>query len=84
MKYLRRTSRCIVFDHKRNEEILEEFYTTPLEEGLCAYRHNWFQQVHRMEDYRPYKQLLNCHPKEDDDLDDVNAKRETGHPGLHS
>jgi hypothetical protein len=63
MKYLRRTAGYTLLDHKRNEEILEELHVTPLEEKLCTYTHNWFQYVHRMEDNRLPKQLLNYHPK---------------------
>jgi hypothetical protein len=47
---------------KRNEEILE-LHITYLEEKLCTYRHNWFWHVHRMEDYRFPKEVLNYHPK---------------------
>jgi hypothetical protein len=70
MKYLRRTAGYTLLDHKRNEEILEELHVTPLEDKLCTYRHKWFQRVYRMEDNRLPKQLLNYHPKEDDDLED--------------
>jgi hypothetical protein len=62
MKYLRRTAVYTLFNHKRNEEILEELHVTPLEDRLCTYRHKWFQHVHRMEDNRLPKQL-NYHPK---------------------
>jgi hypothetical protein len=62
MKYLRLTAGYTLLDHKRDEEILE-LHATPLEEKLCAYRHNWFQHVQRRENYRLPKQLLNYHPK---------------------
>jgi hypothetical protein len=62
MKYLRRRSGYTFPNRKRNEEILEELHVTSLEDKLCAYRHKWFQHVHRMED-RLTKQLLNYHPK---------------------
>jgi len=92
MKYLRRTAGYTLLDHKRNEEILEKLHVTPLEEKLCTYRHNWFQHVHRMEDNRLPKQLLNYHPKGRRRpgrplkrlLDDMTAETETGHPGLNS
>jgi hypothetical protein len=78
--------------YKRNKEILEEPHVTPLEIKLCAYRHKWFQHVHRMEDNRLPKQLLNYHPKGRRRpgrplkrlLDDMTAETETGHPGLNS
>jgi hypothetical protein len=72
--------------------IVEEFRVTALEEKLCTYRHNWFQHIHRMEDYRLAKQFLNNHstgrrrpgrpPRRL--LEDVSAETETGHPGLTS
>jgi hypothetical protein len=57
---------------------------------LC--RHKWLQHVHRMEDNRLAKQLLNYHPKGRRRLgrplkrllDDMTAETETGHPGLNS
>jgi hypothetical protein len=41
MKYLWQTAGYILFNHKRNEEILEELHVTPLEDKLCTYRHKW-------------------------------------------
>jgi hypothetical protein len=92
MKYLRRTAGYTLLNHKRNEEILEELHVTPLEDKLCTYRHKWFQHVHRMEDNRLPKQLLNYHPKGRRQLgkplkrllDDMTAETETGHPGQNS
>jgi hypothetical protein len=92
MKYSRRTAGYTLLIHKRNENILEELHVTPLEEKLCPYRHNWFQHIHRMGDYRLPKQLLNYHPKRRRRpgrllkrlVNDVNAKTETGHHGLNS
>jgi hypothetical protein len=89
MKYLRQTAGYILFNHKRNEEILEELHVTPLEDKLCTYRHKWVQRVHRMEDNRLPKQLLNYDPKGRRRplkrlLDDMTAETETGHPGLNS
>jgi hypothetical protein len=74
-----------------NEEILE-LDVTPLEDKLCTYRHKWFQHVHRIEDNRLPKQLLNYHPKGRRRpgrplkrlLDDMTAETETGHPGPNS
>jgi hypothetical protein len=63
MEYLRRTAEYALLNHKRNKEILEELHVTPLEIKLCTYRHKWFQHVHRVEDNRLPKQLLNYHPK---------------------
>jgi hypothetical protein len=92
IKYLRRTAGYTLLNQKRNEEILEELHVTALEDKLCTYRHKWFQHVHRMEDNRLPKQLLNYHPKgrrrprrpRKRLLDDMTAETETGHPGLNS
>jgi hypothetical protein len=92
MKYLRRTARYTFLNHKRNENILEELHVTPLEGKLCTYIHKWFQHVHRMEDNRLPKQLLNYRPKGRRQpgrplkrlLDDMTAETETGHPDLNS
>jgi hypothetical protein len=92
MKYLRRTKRYTLLNHKRNEEILEELHVTPLEDKLRTYRHKWFQHVHRMEDNRLPKQFLDYHPKGRRRpgrpckrlLDDMTAETGTGHPGLNS
>jgi hypothetical protein len=92
MKYLRLTARYTLLNHKRNEEILEELHVTPLEDKLCTYRHKWFRQVHRTEDNRLPKLLLNYHPRgrrrpgrpRKRLLDDVTAETETGRPGLNS
>jgi hypothetical protein len=91
MKYLRRTAGYTLLDHKSNEEILE-LHVTPLEDRLCTYRHKWFQHVHRMEDNRLPKQLVNYHPKgrrrpgrpRKRLLDYITAETETGHPDLNS
>jgi hypothetical protein len=79
-------------NHKRNEENLEGLHVTPLEDKLRTYRHKWFQHVHRMEDNRLPKQLLNYDQKGRWQprrplkrlLDDMTAENETGHPGLNS
>jgi hypothetical protein len=92
MKYLLRTAGYTLLNHKRNEEMLEELHVTPLEDKLCTYRHKWFQHVHRMEDNRLRKQLLNYRPKgrrrpgrplKKRLLDDMTAETETGHTGLN-
>jgi hypothetical protein len=92
MNYIRRTAGSTHLDHNRNEEILEELHFTSLEENVFAYRHNWFQNVHRMEDFRLLKQLLKHHPKGRRRplrplkrlLDEVSDEIETGRLGLTS
>jgi hypothetical protein len=85
MKYLRRRAEYTFLDDKRNEEILRELHVTSLQEKLCTHRRSWFQYVHRMEDNRLRKQLINYHPKGRRQLgrprkrllDDMTAETET-------
>jgi hypothetical protein len=42
---LRRTTGYTLFDHKRNEEILEELEIEPVEEKLRRYKTNCLQYV---------------------------------------
>jgi hypothetical protein len=92
MKYLRWTAGYTLLNQKGNDEILQELHVTPLEDKLCTYRHKWFQHVHRTEDNRPPKQLLNYYSKGRRRpgrplkrlLDDMTAETETGHLGLNS
>jgi hypothetical protein len=92
MKYLRRAAGYTLLNHKINEEILEELHVTPLEDKLRTYRHKWFQHIHRTEDNRLPKQLLNYHLKgkrrpgrsRQRLLDDMTAETETDHTGLNS
>ena len=48
MKFFRRTAVCTPFDHKMNEEILEELKVEPVEEKLRRYKWNWLRRVTRM------------------------------------
>jgi hypothetical protein len=38
MKFFRRTARYTLFDHKRNEEILEELKLEPVDEKIRRYK----------------------------------------------
>jgi hypothetical protein len=53
MKFFRRTARYTLFDHKRNEEILEELKVEPVDEKLRRYKSNWLQCVTRMNNRMP-------------------------------
>jgi hypothetical protein len=66
MRCLQRTAGYTLLDSKRNEEILEYPHVTSLGQKLCTYRHNWFQDVHGMENYRLPKKLLITIQEEDD------------------
>jgi len=41
MEFFRRTARNTLFDHKRNEEILEEVKAEPDDKKLKRYKSNW-------------------------------------------
>jgi hypothetical protein len=42
--FFRRTAGYTLFDHRTNEEILEEFKVEPVEEKLRRYKSNWPRQ----------------------------------------
>jgi hypothetical protein len=58
MKFLRRTVGYTLLDHKKNEDILQELNTTPVLEKITKYRHNWVKYVHRMNNSRFPKALI--------------------------
>jgi hypothetical protein len=52
MKIFRITIGYTLFDHKSNEEILEELKTEPADEKLSRYKSNWLRHVTRMDSNR--------------------------------
>jgi hypothetical protein len=62
MKFFRRTAEYALFDHKRDEEILEELKVEPVGEKLRRYKSNWLQQVTRKNKNRVPKIMLNYSP----------------------
>jgi len=48
VKFFRRTARYPFFDHKRNEEILEELKIQPADEKLKRYKSTRLRHVTRM------------------------------------
>jgi hypothetical protein len=72
--------------------ILQELNTTPVLEKKTEYRHNWVKHVHRMNNSRFPKALIEYHPRgrrRPDRplkrlLDGVQIEAETGHMGLIS
>jgi hypothetical protein len=49
MRFIRRTLGCTLFDHKRNEELMDKkLKTTPIIDFVTQYRKNWKEHVHRM------------------------------------
>jgi hypothetical protein len=91
MKFLRRTAGYTLLDHKKNEDILQELNTTSVLEKI-KYRHNWMKHVHRMNNSRFPKALIEYHPRRRRRpgrplkrlLDGVQIETETGHMGLIS
>jgi hypothetical protein len=92
LKFLRRTAGYTLLDHKKNEDILQELNTTPVLEKITKYRHNWVKHVHRMNNSRFPKALIEYHPRGRRRpgrplkrlLDGVQIGTETGHMGLIS
>jgi hypothetical protein len=60
MKFILRTGRCSLLDHRRNYDILEEFKVDPVENKLGQYKQKWLNHISRMEDRHP-KQRLDHH-----------------------
>jgi hypothetical protein len=67
VKFFGRTFGYILFDHKRNEEILEELKAQPSNRELRRYKTNWLRNVTRV---MP-KIMLNYRPMNEDDLEDL-------------
>jgi len=61
----------MVFDHTRNEEILEELKAEPVDQKLRRYKSNWLRHVTRMDSSRMARIVLNCRP---------NGRRRLGRP----
>jgi hypothetical protein len=60
---LRRTAGYALYDHKRNEEILEELKVEPTDENLRRYKSNWLRHLTRMINNRIPKIMLDCRSK---------------------
>jgi len=59
MKFLSRTARYKLFDHKSNEGILEEMKVEPIDEKLRKYKSNWLRHVKRKKNNMMPKIILN-------------------------
>ena len=70
MKFIR-TGKYTLFDHKRNEEILEELKVEPVDKKLRRYKSNWLQDLTRMNNNGMQKIMLNCR---------TNGQRRLGRP----
>jgi hypothetical protein len=67
MRFIRRTLGYTLFDHKRNEELMDivdkQLKTTPIIDFVTQYRKNWKEHVHRMTPDRMPKMILKYQPK---------------------
>jgi len=62
MKFFKRTAGYTMFDHKRNEYILEELKVEPVDERLRRHKSNSLQHVTRMKNKGMPKIMLNYRP----------------------
>jgi hypothetical protein len=62
MQFFRRTAGYTLFEHKKNEEILEELKVEPVDKKLRRCKSNWLQHVARMTNNRTTKVMLNYRP----------------------
>jgi hypothetical protein len=62
MKFFRRTAGYTVFDHKRNEGILEEMKAEAVDGILRRYKPNWLRHVAGMENNIMPEIMLNFRP----------------------
>jgi hypothetical protein len=67
VKFFART----VFDHKRNEEILEALKVEPVDEKLRRYKSDWLRHVTRMNSSQMLNVMVNYRP---------NGQRQCGRP----
>jgi hypothetical protein len=57
MKFMRHKAGYSLLDHRRNEDVLKEYYIDQTEKKLAQYKQNWLDHV-RMINIRHSKQLL--------------------------
>jgi hypothetical protein len=58
----RKNSRAHPFDHKRNEEILEDLKVEPVNQKLRRYNSNLLRHITKIYNNRMPKLMLNCRP----------------------
>ena len=71
MKIFRSSEEYTLYDHKRNEKILEYLKVEPAAEKLRRYKSNWLRRVTRMNNSRMPKIMLFYRP---------NGRRRLGRP----
>jgi hypothetical protein len=60
--FFRRPAGYTLFDHKRNEGILEELKVEPFDKKLRRYKPNWLRHVTRMNNSKVTKIVLCYRP----------------------
>jgi len=71
MKFFRRTAGYILFNHERNEEILDEMKVEPVDGKLRRCKSNWLRHVTGMNSSRMARIMLYCRQ---------NGRRRLGRP----
>ena len=71
MRFMRRTAGYTKWDHKKNEDVLQELNISPVLDHIYRYQQNWKEHVSRMGSSRFPKAILKYRP---------NGKRSLGRP----
>lgn len=71
MRFMRRTAGYTKWDHKRNEEIMDELGLEPILQHIQHYQNNWMAHLQRMPSHRIPRAILRYHPQ---------GKRSLGRP----
>jgi len=61
--FIRYTADCTKWDHKQNEEIMEELKTETVLQNTGKLRQNWRDHVNSMDRRRTTQQILQCMPQ---------------------
>ena len=61
-KFIKSTARYILFDRKRNEDILEQLKVEPADEKLSRFKSHWLRHVTRMHNNIMSEVMLNYRP----------------------
>ncbi|KAJ4434647.1 hypothetical protein ANN_23211 [Periplaneta americana] len=62
MKFMRYTAGYTKWDHKRNEDVMEELQLEPVINHVKHYQNNWINHLHRMHRDRIPKVMLHYRP----------------------
>jgi len=70
MKFMKHTAGCSLFEHRRNEDILEELILHPVEKKFAQYKYNDYITSAGRETSDTQNDSLIIDLSEDEDLDD--------------